>query len=58
MSISQLKAHEDTKQIPVWDTAGALLWGGERGRCGGTVSHIGCGGVWPRRTLRIETKIH
>lgn len=52
------RAHNYTHQIPVWDTASALLWRGESGRCGRTAIHIGCGGIRPRRTLRIETKIN
>lgn len=53
-----MKAHDYANQIPVWDTASALLWGGESGRWGRAVIHIGCGGIGPRRTLRTETEIN
>lgn len=44
--------------VPVGDAASALLWGREGGRCGRAAIHVGCGGIGPWRTLRIETKIN
>ena len=43
--------------LPVWDAAGALRRGREGGGRGRAVVCVGCGGVRPRRALRVEMKM-